>query len=161
MPEPIIVVDTREQTPFKFPGMQTVPGTLKSGDYSLKGFQEHVAIERKSLSDLVGCCTSGRERFKNELHRLRGFYLSAVVIEATVAEVMMHKYRSRIKPEAVLGSCCSWQCKYGVPFVWAGSYADRYAAALLRNYHRIVFEPVMELAGEIDDLADVTTQTEE
>ena len=38
-PDMLIVVDTREQTPFKFgPEYQTTPGTLQSGDYSLKGF---------------------------------------------------------------------------------------------------------------------------
>ena len=150
--EPIVIVDTREQTPFTFPDMRTERGTLQSGDYSLKGFEEHVAIERKSLADLVGCCTTGRDRFKHELHRLRGFYLSAVIIEASVAQVMGHGYRSRIAPESVLGSCCSWQIRYGVSFIWAGeTCASRYCAAMLRNYHRIVFEPVLRLHEEIKE----------
>lgn len=150
IPPPVIIVDTREQTPFTFDGIETVPGTLQSGDYSLKGFQEHVAIERKTLADLVSCTTTGRQRFKHELHRLRGFHTSAVIIEATVAEVIQHKYRSRTAPESVLGSCASWQVRYGVPFIWAGSYGARYCAAILRNYYRIVFQPVVELRERIE-----------
>lgn len=164
-PPMVIVVDTREQTPFDFEGkFQTVPGTLQSGDYTIKGFEEHVAIERKSMSDLVGCTTTGRQRFKHELHRLRGFYCSAVIIECTVAEIIGHKYRSKVSPESVLGSCASWQVRYNVPFIWAGSYGARYCVALLRNYHRIAYAPLIELAkkkAEAEQIIETTvSQTE-
>jgi DNA excision repair protein ERCC-4 len=67
----IIAVDSREQRPFTFDAWPTAPATLAAGDYSIVGLEEHVAIERKSLDDLAGCCGRDRDRFKRELHRLQ------------------------------------------------------------------------------------------
>lgn len=52
-----IVIDTREQTPYGFAKYDAEPirAALPTGDYSLPGFEDRVAIERKSLDDLVGC----------------------------------------------------------------------------------------------------------
>ncbi len=115
-----IIVDTREQTPWAFPpDVEITSKKLDAGDYSLAGFEQLVAIERKSLNDMLGCITSGRERFIRELQRLRGYNTKAVIIESTIAEVQMNKYRSKVHPNAVIGSICSWQSRYGVPFIWA------------------------------------------
>ena len=145
-----IIIDTREQTPFTFPDtITTERGTLQTGDYSLKGLglTELCAIERKSLPDLVGCCTgSNRARFKRELHRLRGYRCKAVVITADVDDVMNHGYRSRIAPSSVLGSVASWQTRYQVPFVFAGAYGAEYTLAIFRNFIR----QLEEVAGAID-----------
>jgi hypothetical protein len=89
-----VVIDTRAQTPFAFEGLRcdaadgggpltvpTVRGTLKSGDYSLKGHETRVAVERKSLADLFGTLGKGRERFERELARLSTYRFAAVVVE--------------------------------------------------------------------------------
>jgi ERCC4-type nuclease len=74
--EPVIVIDTREQDPLVFSRLQSVRGTLTTGDYSIAGLESLFAVERKSISDLVGCCMGdSRQRFERELHRLRGFRL--------------------------------------------------------------------------------------
>jgi len=43
-----IIIDTREQTPYRFVGTRPFPklerGTLKSGDYSLAGLQERITV---------------------------------------------------------------------------------------------------------------------
>lgn len=62
-----IVVDTREQTPYEFATMvcdkadgggplyvPTLRAGLPTGDYSLAGYEDMVAVERKSLADLFG-----------------------------------------------------------------------------------------------------------
>ncbi len=67
-----ILIDTREQAPFAFPGMSTEAATLRAGDYSAHGLENEVAVERKSLPDLVACIGRERERFKAELVRLAG-----------------------------------------------------------------------------------------
>ncbi len=41
-----IVIDSREQRPYQFPG--AVVKTLPTGDYSIVGLTDRVAIERKS-----------------------------------------------------------------------------------------------------------------
>src|SRR5260370_30850848 len=79
--EPVIVVDTREQEPLSFHRLKAVCGTLISGDYSVAGLEELFAVERKTVSDLVGCCMGeNRERFERELHRLRGFRFKRLLV---------------------------------------------------------------------------------
>ena len=69
-----IICDSREQNGYAFsayPDVMATTGTLTTGDYSLAGFTDKVAIERKELSDLIGCLTHDRDRFTRELERLR------------------------------------------------------------------------------------------
>lgn len=83
-----ILFDTREQVPFTFQGYDVDPetATLPVGDYSLPGFTDKIAIERKSLNDLISCLmNSNRDRFERELARGRHYDLFAVVVEASLA----------------------------------------------------------------------------
>ncbi len=67
-PEHVVaVIDTREQLPLDLTPLRAVEGTLTTGDYSVVGLEHVVAIERKSLPDLLGCI--GRAR---QLARLDG-----------------------------------------------------------------------------------------
>src|SRR5260370_22642077 len=97
--EPGIVVDTREQAPLPFARLKTQAGTLATGDYSVAGVESLFAVERKSISDLVGCCMGqNRDRFERELHRLRGFRFRRLLIIGTEAQIQEGKYCSSIKP---------------------------------------------------------------
>lgn len=132
-----VVIDSREQRPLTFgPEVTTTTGTLTAGDYSLSGFEEHAAIERKELSDLLNCIGAERERFKRELMRLRSYSCKAVVIEADLKTIMAGNYRSKVHPSSVLGSLASWMTRYKVPFVFAGDRTGAAAVilALLRTY---------------------------
>lgn len=92
-----IIVDTREQAPWSFDqltlwqtaaeggariAVRTERGTLTSGDYSIAGMQDRIAIERKSLADLYGTLGKGRARFEAELERLSRLEWAAVIIES-------------------------------------------------------------------------------
>lgn len=119
----VILIDTREQTPFTFNGydVEPQPVALPVGDYSLPGLLDRVAIERKSLGDLVGCLMGGnRDRFERELAKARHYDLFAVVVEAALEDVRRWKYRSEMKPHAVLQSLCAFQVRYRTAFIWAG-----------------------------------------
>ncbi len=146
-----IIIDTREQTPWTFTdGIETMPGTLATGDYSISGLQELCTIERKSLPDLVGCMTGdNRERFKKELLRLKSYRCRAVIVEGSLHDIMIHRYLSRIEPEAVMGSMASWQTKYEIPFVLAGDAdgAARYCLATFRTFYKQCQEFAGNFAG--------------
>jgi len=58
-----ILIDTREQQPYDFDTPFEM-GTIPIGDYSIRGLENHIAIERKELNDLISCLTTGRERFE-------------------------------------------------------------------------------------------------
>jgi DNA excision repair protein ERCC-4 len=140
-----ILVDSREQMPFPFTGYDVAPetATLPVGDYSLPGFTDRAAIERKSLDDLIGCLMGGnRERFERELHRGRHYDLFAVVVEAPLADVSGGKYRSEMKPQAALQSLITFQVRYRLSIVWAGNRAgaEYMTFSLLAKYLREIGE---------------------
>jgi len=134
----IIIQDTREQTPFKFPDtVQIEVAGLETGDYSLKGFTDLVCIERKSVQDLVGCIGKGRERFERELRRMRGYRYKAVIVEGTLQKLSGGNWRGKILPQHVLGSIASWRIKYGIDFIYAGNaeYGAQETERLLRKFY--------------------------
>ena len=126
-----LVVDSREQAPLDFMGYDcTVErGALPTGDYSVAGLIDRVAVERKSLDDLIGCLMGeNRDRFERELARARGYDFFAVVVEAAWEHLARGLYRSRMKPHSAAQSVVAFQVRYGVPFIFAGT---RKAAAYL------------------------------
>ncbi|NLF71670.1 MAG: hypothetical protein GX575_21785 [Candidatus Anammoximicrobium sp.] len=126
------IIDTREQAPLHLAPLATVTATLSSGDYSVKGLEHVVAIERKSLPDLLACCGRERERFEREVQRLLAYPVRALIVEATWADIEQGGWRSEITPQAALGSLLGWMAA-GLPVVMAGDHerAGRYAARLL------------------------------
>lgn len=136
-----IVVDQREQLPFgfhgpRYEGVEVEAGTVTTGDYSLAGLTDRVATERKSVDDLVGCLTSGRERFERELQRAVGLDAFAVVVEASWEDLAKGRYRSRMQAHAACQSVLAFMCRYRVTFLFAGSRAAaEYATwGFLRQY---------------------------
>ena len=143
-----IVIDTREQLPFFLHPhwdekiTKTVKG-LTSGDYSLIGFENMVAIERKSLTDLYSSLTNDRERFEREFERLRSYEFSAVVVEASHYHILHpaeydRYWRSKASPGSVWQSIVSWSIRY--PTKWYLTSGRQYAEAvcydLLRHFWR-------------------------
>lgn len=141
-----VLVDTRERTPWKMDPMPVMRATLATGDYSLQALPDDVAIERKSIPDLVGCITSGRDRFERELERLKAYPLRAVIIEGTWSDLELGNYRSKLNPNSAVGSVCAWMAR-GVPFYFAGSpdRAGKLAA-------RMMFLYAKRRAAELNDL---------
>jgi len=136
-----IVIDTREQAPFNFGKFEceVVTGTLATGDYSLAGLKDRVAVERKSLDDLLGCLVGdGRERFERELARAAGLDCFAVVLEASMQDMAEGRYRSRMKPHAALQSVLAFQVRHGCAFLWCGNRTGAEYATyhFLRHYLR-------------------------
>lgn len=121
-----IAVDTREQAPFRFTGLPAgkargggviaVPlerKTLKTGDYSIVGYETRVAVERKSKTDLFMSVGLERERFQREIERLAEFEFGAVVIEADFATLKhVPPFRSHMNPDAVEATILSWSVRY-------------------------------------------------
>lgn len=135
-----IVCDSREQAPFGFDGLPAVVtvAALEAGDYSLAGFERRVAVERKSLADLVACLGPERERFARELARLRGFDAAAVVVEQPQAVLRLGHYRSTMSAVSAWQSCLALSMRFRVPFIFCDSRADAEQVTFdfLRHYAR-------------------------
>jgi len=119
----VALVDSREQCPLDLSPLQAEIATLTTGDYSLKGLESIVAIERKSLPDLVGCVGRDRERFEREVQRLLAFPVRCLVIEADWTDVEERNWSpaSRIEPKHVKGSLLGWQAA-GLPVLMSGNH---------------------------------------
>ena len=75
-------------SPYERYGVTARRAVLRTGDYSVEGYQNHFAIERKSLSDAVGTFTHGRERFVREVYdRMIFAPFRGLVIEADWRDV--------------------------------------------------------------------------
>lgn len=140
----IILTDTREQAPYLFTGyeVQVEPATLPVGDYSIPGFMDRVSIERKSLDDLIGCLTTGRDRFEKELRRARSYGFFAVVVEGSLSDIYQGMYTSNMAPQSALQSILAFTIRYGTNFIWAenrqgGEYVTH---GLLSKYLREIGE---------------------
>lgn len=127
-----ILIDTREQLPLVFRGFATERATLATGDYSVSAdgvdLREVVAIERKSVGDLLGCIGGQRDRFERELARLAQLRYRALVIEGSMIDVVDATAGRRLTSRQVLGSTLAWLFKYNVAPIFAD---NRTAAAVV------------------------------
>ena len=137
-----IIIDTREQAPFDFLGcgadIETERAALPIGDYSLAGMADRVAVERKSLPDLVQCLGADRERFGREFLRAAALDAFCVVVEGRWEDLTAGKYRSRLDPGAACASVRAFMARHGIPFFFAGSraQAETFTALYLRQWLR-------------------------
>lgn len=139
-----ILVDTREQSPWVFPDnvLTVTASKLKSGDYSIVGYENIVAIERKTLNDLVNTIVHGRTRFQKELKRLECVAYRCVAIEANVSDIVDGNYNSDASPNSIIGSILSFERYHGIPFCFWGNrqIAEHMALRWFRHVWKLIGE---------------------
>lgn len=113
-----VAIDTREQQPYDVPGAEVC--TLPTGDYSIVGLLDRVAIERKSKADAYASLGHGRARFRREFERLALLDYAAVVVEDTVPGFLHRPSYSKMNPRAAISSLIAWSVRYRVPVFFAG-----------------------------------------
>lgn len=132
-PENIVaIIDQREQCPLDLTPLAVEMGTLTTADYSVRGLEHIVAIERKELSDLLACCGRERERFDREMQRILAYPCRCLVVEATWQDIEAGNWRGDITPAQALGSLLGWMVA-GIPILMAGNHerAGKYVARML------------------------------
>ena len=145
---PVIVIDTRERAPLAFRRLESVRGTLAGGDYSLRGAEDSFAVERKSIADLVNCCTGAeRRRFDRQLHRLGAYRFRRLVIVGHRIEVEQRRYRSNLTPKAILGTLAAFEVRHDVPVTWAGTPEE--AAAIVERWAWWFARETIEQANDL------------
>lgn len=137
-----ILIDSREQRPLDFlacgSDIEVEHGAaLHVGDYSVKGLTDRIAVERKSIDDLVQCLSRERVRFENELKRGRGLEKFCVVVEAPWSALAAGRYRSRMDAGAACASVIAFSERY-CPFYFLGDreQSARFVACFFRCYLR-------------------------
>ena len=138
-PQPIVLVDSREQTPLLFANLTTERATLATGDYSVKGFERAFSVERKSVEDLVQSLTHGRDRFSRELQRMRAFDFRRLLVVGAPADLEEHRYRGLANPRAIIGSLFAFEARFDVPVFFSATpeaaavQVERWAVYFLRE----------------------------
>lgn len=150
---PVVVIDTREQTPLPISRLESVRGSLYSGDYSIAGSEGSFAIERKSIPDLVACCVGhNRERFMRELNRLRGYQFARLLVVGTREGIENGEYRSKIAPRAVLSTLAMIEARY-IPVVFASDPVEG-----ARRVEKWIWWFARELVRATEQIAFTTQQ---
>lgn len=118
-----IIIDTREQLPFSFNGLscKTEKAALETGDYSVKGYEKNIIVERKSKADLFQSVGRERQRFQKEFERLTFVKYSAIVVEVDWREIERKPENTIMNPAAVRNTLFSWSLKYNVIPILAAS----------------------------------------
>lgn len=146
------IIDTREQMELDLAPLKTEAGTLDTGDYSLKGLEHVVRVERKSLDDLLGVVGRDRERFEREVARLLAYPVRVLVIEATWSDLESGLWqRSKMTPQAVIGSLLAWQAE-GLSIHCVGDHkrAGTHVARLLYQVAKRRYRELRSLMQEVE-----------
>jgi ERCC4-type nuclease len=148
IPKPVVLVDTREQTPWRL--VESHPNwvagetrvALASGDYSIEGMQDVLALERKSMVDAIRSAVTDRERFIRACARLGKLRWKAIVIEATYEDLKspyddVEGIESGAHPNAVVGTLDAIEAKFGIPVIYTSqvrALAEERAASWLSKH---------------------------
>ncbi|HZK82873.1 MAG TPA: ERCC4 domain-containing protein [Humisphaera sp.] len=134
IPKPVVLVDTREQLPLPLFASHRnwIAGerrtALKTGDYSIEGMESLLALERKSLADLVNCTNIGRERFIAGCSRMAGFRWKAILIEASYEDIKRgwdtDEIQSDVHPNSVCGLLDAIEAKFGIAILLTSRHRE-------------------------------------
>jgi hypothetical protein len=100
-----VIKDTREQdgwffSPYdKCEGM--LSGTLHTGDYTIRGFEDVVCVERKaSVSEIAMNLGRKKKSFQDEMERMKDFQFSFLICEFDMEDILKYPEGSRVPHEA-------------------------------------------------------------
>jgi ERCC4-type nuclease len=113
----VLVIDTREQRPLFTPPPERLTIThkaLQHGDYSIYGFENKVAIERKKMSDLMSYIGSERERTVKKLNAMSDLCFKALVVEENWDDLFLPKAYSRLSSDTIRQALVSFQLRFGL-----------------------------------------------
>ena len=126
-----IILDTREPSPHPWSrfweGVETEPGTLETGDMTVKGFNDLVVVERKTPGDFLACIGGERERFERELKRSRSIGHFIIIVDGSLQAVIQQA--RGIHETAIVGTVAAWSRRY-CPILFCDTPALAAAVAL-------------------------------
>lgn len=119
-----MIQDSQEQLPFNFENLTISRNhtpvllnvkvkKLKTADYSIEGLEEQIAVERKSVEDLISTVSHRRDIFKAELERMEKMEFGAVVVEGNWKDCINYCYENTgFNPVSLDNSILKWNQKF-------------------------------------------------
>ena len=142
VPKPTIVIDSAEHMGYTFERFSnwfsgSVRKRLGVGDYTILGLEEEVAVERKTIPDLVKSIIQWRKDFIEKCERLSRFRKKCLVIEGSLSLVKTPYEETQAHPNAVLGSLLAAQERWEIPVYFLDDFilAEEFVASMLSKYH--------------------------
>ena len=124
----VLLQDTREQRSLftRIPkGLTIQSTTLHDGDYSVQGFSNLFAIERKFSGDLYPYCSTEREKTQAKMRRFKSMVDAGgwvgLCIEDKESNIYQYQTFTKVNPEVVRGSIISFAIRYHVQVYFAGN----------------------------------------
>jgi hypothetical protein len=141
-----IIIDTREQIPWEFELHNTAKQKLDTGDYSILGFEDIIAIERKkSVSELA--TNLSESRFNDVLERLSKIKHPYMIFEFSLEEVYNFPVGSdipkrlwdklKISGNYIVKRLIEIQLKYNIQIVFCDypSNAEKFSISLIKRIY--------------------------
>tara|TARA_Y100000310_G_scaffold253648_1_gene260540 strand:+ start:735 stop:1175 length:441 start_codon:yes stop_codon:yes gene_type:complete len=123
-----IIIDSREQKPLWKKSTKTTQFEMKGlfiGDYSIKGYEDKIAIERKSPTDLFGTLGRGHKRFKKELEKSLKYKYFGIYIETSFGNILnknfKHSHKSKMKGFVIIKILETIKLKYNIDVVFCNN----------------------------------------
>lgn len=140
----IIIIDTREQQPWNFPHHATANKKLDTGDYSIEGLENLLAIERKkSVSEFANNITESR--FKDVVSRLSAMKYSFLLLEFDLEDILIYPVGSsvpkkmwdkiKISPSFIMKHILELQIYHNIKVIFCGDSdnAEKMADYILKK----------------------------
>jgi len=143
IPKPIVLIDSREKTPFdfsKFPNWiaEEKRQKLNVGDYSIEGMEDLLVLERKTLTDLITTLMQQRNRFFKLCEKLSQYRWRALFVEASYEDVKStYDEYTFAHPNAVSGTLDALEARFGIPVIYTSRYralAEEKAASWISKH---------------------------
>lgn len=142
-----IIVDTREQKPWQFAHQATANHKLDTGDYSIEGLQNILAIERKrNVAEFANNITE--KRFIDVIDRLSKIKHSYLLFEFNMDSIMNYPIGSdipkrlwnkiRISPAFILKHIIDLQVDHNIKILFCGNSAnaEKVALSIMRKVYK-------------------------
>lgn len=123
----VVLIDSNEQAPYTFTGIEdrnydgrqlavvvpTVKVSLRAmggADYSLRGFEKKVQIERKETGDFYKTVIHERDRFEDELIRLDAIPFGDVIVESEWSTIRTRYDANKVR--SLYRSVIAWRYRF-------------------------------------------------
>tara|TARA_R110002167_G_scaffold93413_1_gene250358 strand:+ start:677 stop:1192 length:516 start_codon:yes stop_codon:yes gene_type:complete len=100
-----VIQDTREKSGWFFSPYDQCEGmeiaTMKTGDYTLKGYEDVVCVERKaSVAEIAMNLGKKKKPFQEEMERMKDFPFSFLILEFNMDDVIEYPKGSTVPKNA-------------------------------------------------------------
>jgi len=142
-----IIIDTREQKPWSFENYTIANQKLDTGDYSIEGLENLLAIERKrNISEFANNITE--KRFKDVINRLSKIKHSFILFEFDFEKVVTYPIGSdipkrlwqkiRVSPAYILKNIIDLQVNHNIHVMFCGNSknAEIIATAIMKKVYK-------------------------